>query len=97
MNVASSDQLKTELVKSEQLYGDIAAAIREKVPKVSQLALYKLSLFIKWRDKLQAFTHLLLLIHVVPQGYKRRIGKGGPGKWGIVFHAGSSYGLETGL
>lgn len=47
MNVASSDQLKTELVKSEQLHGEIAAAIREKVPKVSQLALYKLSLFIK--------------------------------------------------
>ena len=38
MNVASSDQLKTELVKSEQLHDEIAAAIREKVPKVSQLA-----------------------------------------------------------
>lgn len=34
MNVASSDQLQTELVKSEQLLGEMIAAIREKVPQV---------------------------------------------------------------
>ena len=42
MNVASSDQLQIELVKSEQLLGEMIAAMREKVPKVSLLALYKL-------------------------------------------------------
>lgn len=34
MNVASSDQLQTELVKLEQLLGEMIAAIREKVPQV---------------------------------------------------------------
>lgn len=34
MNVASSDQLQTELVKSEQLLGEMIAVIREKVPQV---------------------------------------------------------------
>ena len=34
MNVASSDQLQTELVKSEQLLGEMIAAIKEKVPQV---------------------------------------------------------------